>query len=130
VIVLDTHIWVRWLLSADPLPDPLVAQIQNEAQVGISSISCWEVTMLVARNRIELSLPIDDWLKEATLKSGVEVIPIDCKIAKLAADLPQHHRDPADRIIIATALYLGASLMSLDQQFPNYFKNHGSLIQR
>lgn len=76
MIVLDTHIWVRWLLSVDPLPAPLVTRIQEEDQVGMSAISCWEVTMLAARQRIELPLAIDDWINEATSQSGVDVIPI------------------------------------------------------
>ena len=127
--MLDTHVWVRWLLPADPLPAPLVSTIQEVDQVGISAISCWEVTMLAARQRIQLPLAIDDWINEATSQSGVDIIPIDCSIAKRAAGLPQHHRDPADRIIIATALQLSVALMSLDQSFPAYFEQPGSLIQ-
>ncbi len=65
--------------------------------------------MLVAHRRIDLPLPLPEWIGEATVGSGVEIVPIQCDPARLAAALPQHHRDPADRIIIATAQYLDAT---------------------
>lgn len=77
--------------------------------------------MLVAYGRIAVPLALPEWIAEATVGSDVEIVPVQCPIAQLAAVLPQHHRDPADRIIIATAQYLDATLVSLDGRFPSYF---------
>ena len=132
MILLDTHIWVRWLEPADPLPGSLTARIEDADRVGVSAISCWEVTMLAARGRISLPLPLSEWIDEATWGSGVEIVPIHCETARMAAALPQHHRDPADRLIIATAHLLDAMLISLDGRFPDYFsaaQGSGRLIQ-
>jgi len=132
VILLDTHIWVRWLVPAHPLPAALVERIEDADRGAVSAISCWEVGMLVAYRRIELPLPLPEWIPEATVGSGVEIVPIQCDPARFAAALPQHHRDPADRIIIATAHYLDATLISLDERFPAYFlggEGCGKLIQ-
>lgn len=88
--------------------------------------------MLAGRGRISLPLPLAEWIDEASWGSGVEIVPLDCATARLAAELPQHHRDPADRLIIATAQYRDATLISLDERFPAYFlglPESGSLIQ-
>jgi PIN domain nuclease of toxin-antitoxin system len=130
--LLDTHIWVRWLVPVHPLPAAVVGRIEDADRVAVSAISCWEVGMLVAYRRIDLPLPLPEWIGEATVGSGVEIVPIQCDPARLAAALPQHHRDPADRIIIATAQYLDATLISLDERFPAYFlgsEGCGKLVQ-
>lgn len=128
LILLDTHVWIRWLLPNEPLPASLVTQIEEAEQVAISSISCWEATMLAKRQRITLPLPLQEWLIEATQGSNIEVLPITCEIAQLSGDLPEHHKDPADRIIIATSILHNAQLMSLDSYFPNYTELSGRLI--
>jgi len=120
MILLDTHIWLRWLLPIEPLPVRLVEQIEHAETATVSAISCWEVVMLVQKQRIELPLPVEQWLEEATIGSGVEVLPVTCDISRLAGTLPEHHKDPADRIIIATALCHNFKLMSLDGVFPAY----------
>lgn len=130
MILLDTHIWIRWLLPTDPLPPSLVEQIEKADSVVISSISCWEATMLEKRQRIVLPLPIKEWLEEATQGSNVEVLPINCEISQLSGELPEHHKDPADRIIIATSIIHDIQLISLDGYFPNYQEISGRLITR
>ncbi len=76
--------------------------------------------MLEQKQRIELPIPVEQWLKDATTGSFVSVLPITCDISRLAGTLPAHHKDPADRIIIATALCHNLKLMSLDSVFPAY----------
>jgi PIN domain nuclease of toxin-antitoxin system len=120
MILLDTHIWIRWLLPSQPLPINLVEQIEQTKTVMVSAISCWEVVMLEKKQRIKLPLPVEQWLQEATIGSLVSVLPITCDISCLAGTLPEHHKDPADRIIIATALCHNLKLMSLDSIFPTY----------
>jgi len=86
----------------------------------VSAISCFEVTLLANRGKLELPLPMSEWLIEALANSGAESLPIACEIANTAVMLPEFHRDPADRIIIATASVYGAKLASMDSVFPNY----------
>jgi len=128
MILLDTHIWLRWLLPSQTLPIKLIGQIELAETVSVSAISCWEVVMLVEKQRIKLALPVEQWLKEASIGSGVDVLPITCNISCLAGMLPKHHKDPADHIIIATALYHNLKLMSLDKVFPIYSELAGRLI--
>ena len=120
MIVLDTHIWLRWLLPSDPLPTSLVEIIEAEDKVAVSSISCWEVTLLSVKGRIDLGMAHTDRIKEALDNSGVVSLPVNCEIAEKSASLPEHHKDPADRMIIATAMVHTAKLASLDRVFPYY----------
>jgi len=129
VILLDTHIWVRWVdVEANPLPSGLVETIETADRLAVSAITCWEVAWLTRRGRLDLRLSLTDWLQQALEGSGVTCLPIDRQIAVRAANLPEHHRDPADRLIIATAIEKRARLMSLDGAFQAYFESSGTLI--
>ncbi len=129
MLLLDTHIWIRWQNpqpSSMALSKPLINLIETADSVAISAISCWELGQLVKRQRVQISLPLDEWVQAAL--EDIQVLPIDRAIALKASQLPEHHRDPADRIIIATALIYHASLISLDAIFPTYTELEGHLI--
>jgi PIN domain nuclease of toxin-antitoxin system len=91
--------------------------MQSESRLAVSAISCFEVALLVKRGRLELPLPVAEWLMEALTNSGVESLPLTCEIAQRAVELPDIHRDPADHMIIATAIVHNASLASMDSVF-------------
>ena len=121
MILLDTHIWVRWIEpDTDPLPASISRMIDNSDQVVVSAISSWEVAYLAKRSRLILPLPIDAWLQAALDDSGITSLPLTAKIASRAANLTDIHRDPADRFIIATAIEIGAMLLTLDGLFKHY----------
>jgi len=127
MILLDTHIWVRWLIS-DNIGSELIALIENSEEVHVSSITCWEVAYLSKRGRMELPIPAEKWIEVGLSETQTTCLPIDQPIAVLAANLPDHHRDPADRIIIATAITYGAQVISFDKQFRKYDELHGLLL--
>lgn len=120
MILMDTHIWLRWLLPDEPLPQNLIDLIETADALAVSAISCWAVVLLEGFRRIALPLPIDQWLKEALRGSDVQVLPVSAAVAQLVGQLPYHHKDPADRFIIATAIVSKIKLISLDGQFPAY----------
>ena len=84
--------------------------------------------MLEKYKKIEFSIPVDQWLHEALTGSCVQSLSVTSEIAYLSATLPEHHKDPADRIIIATAILEGTRLISLDGVFPLYTELKGRLI--
>jgi PIN domain nuclease of toxin-antitoxin system len=102
--------------------------MRKENRLAVSAISCFEVSLLVRRGKLELPLPIKEWVSEALANSGVESLPVTCEIAYRAVMLPEIHRDPADRIIIATSLVHDANLASVDSVFPNYQELQARLI--
>ena len=130
MIVLDTHIWLWWI-NRDPsrLKPAWTARIESAEPVGVSAISCFEIAWLAHHGRIELPIPADDWFDKALAGSGIALLPITPRIARTAVQLPEHHRDPQDRLIIATALTHDAILISVDEKFSAYAELTGRLMQ-
>jgi PIN domain nuclease of toxin-antitoxin system len=129
MIVLDTHIWLNWLILGETsIPLGIAAVLRSKPRVCVSAISSFEVIYLVKRKRIELPLPTRAWLREALAPSGIESLPITAEIAAASAELPECHKDPADRFIIATALAYDAKLASIDSAFPLYEAMNGRLL--
>jgi len=130
MIVLDTHIWLWWINGTpEKLPAFLIERIENEEEVFVSAISCFEIEWLSRHGRIELDIDLDDWFSAAFLDAGVACLPVTADIARLAASLPEHHKDPQDRIIIATPVIHSAHLVSADRQFSQYDQIAPFLIQ-
>ena len=121
MIVLDTHIWLWWVNGdIEALVQARANQIEKSDFVAVSAISCFEVAWLAHHGRIVLPCDKEQWFEKALGGSGVSLLPITPKIASMAVVLPDHHSDPQDRIIIATALAHDANLMSSDRKFPIY----------
>ena len=122
MIILDTHIWIGYIDDPTSLPKPALDAIRGGREpVGISSISVWELFMLERRGRLELRIPAGQWVAKCERLSLFHFVPVDNTIAQLAVELPEPiHGDPADRIIIATALSLGATLLTKDRQILSY----------
>jgi PIN domain nuclease of toxin-antitoxin system len=86
-----------------------------ENPLWVSDISLWEVATLLELGRIRLRLPLRDWLDRATAPPLVQRCGISPAVAAALAALPaSFHRDPADRILVATARVLGATLLTQD----------------
>ena len=119
-LLLDTHIWLRWLSLDQPLSQNVTSLIEDADYLAVSSVSCWEVAYLAKKRRVILPLPISDWITSATIRSDVEIISVSSEIAVLSAMLPDIHRDPADRFIIATAVNHDLYLISYDARFKEY----------
>jgi len=131
MLVLDTHIWLWWIEQDAKLPHWLTARIANPAMpITLSAISVYELSLSVGRGRIILKRPLADWIQQATQDAGIQVLPVTARIAHLAGQLPRHHLDPLDRLIIATALAHGARLASLDDKFPLYEELGDTLVNR
>ncbi|MDL1981136.1 MAG: type II toxin-antitoxin system VapC family toxin [Deltaproteobacteria bacterium] len=124
MIVLDTHAWVWFVSNPELLSKKAERTIERavvDKNVFISSISAWEVALLTSKKRLLLSMEVADWIKKSEMLPFVNFIPVDNSIAVKSVNLPQpFHSDPADRIIIATAISLGASLITKDERILKY----------
>ena len=95
----------------------IIAQANAEAPLLVSDISLWEVATLNCLGRIRLTLPLRIWLEKAVAPPLVQRQGISPAIAAEIATLPDSfHRDPADRILVATARVLGATLLTRDRR--------------
>jgi PIN domain nuclease of toxin-antitoxin system len=124
MIVLDTHVWVWWVSSSGELSSSAQSALERarlDNKIYISSISAWEVAMLVQRGRLELTMGVEDWIARSESLPYLQFVPIDNRIATRSTRLPGPiHSDPADRMIVSTALTLGAPLVTKDEKLRSY----------
>ena len=124
MIVLDTHAWIWWVSSPAFLSETarqVIDEAVTQRNVLISSISAWEVAILVSRGRLKLTMNPADWVAASEALPFFDFVPVSNNIALKSVQLPGVlHNDPADRIIIATAISLGAALVTKDEKIRNY----------
>ncbi len=122
MIVLDTHIWIWWVNDSPRLTEQHKQWIKDyQSQgLGISVISCWEVAKLVEKNRLILSIPVNEWLQKALAYPGVQLLNLTVPIIVQSTQLTGFHNDPADQIIVATAKVYDCLLLTADGKILNY----------
>ncbi len=118
MILLDTHIFV-WLAENSPKLGPKARQRIDRAMarrdLHVSAISYWELGMLVAAKRLRLARDLAE-VRSTAERAGPRELAVDGEIGIVASRLAALHGDPADRIIVATALCAGATLLTADQR--------------
>ncbi len=121
IIVLDTHIWL-WLINSnfDQFPSSWLERFEVADQLAVSSLSCYEIALAQSRGRLELTCSPEDWFNRALASAKIELLPLTPEITIRAVNLTPIHKDPFDRLIIATALEYGAKLASVDSLFSKY----------
>jgi PIN domain nuclease of toxin-antitoxin system len=86
-----------------------------ENRIAVSTITPWEIALLVSKGRLQLGADVMQWIRVALAKPGVLLVPLEPEIAVASTRLPfEMHADPADRILVATARHLGATLVTAD----------------
>lgn len=120
MIFLDTHALVWWVADPKRIPREatrvITKALRNDGTIGVSSFSIWEIAWLGARRRLKLTMEVDDWLEKVEALGFLSFYPVDNRIARRSVALPLATRDPADRIIVATAIEHGATLVTADEQ--------------
>lgn len=124
MIVLDTHALVWWVTGDAELSKKAKAVIEREQDSGeiiVSAISAWEITMLVEKGRLILSMDVSSWLATVAEIERVKFLPVDMVIANKSVALPgEFHKDPADRMIVATSRKLAVPIVTKDEKIRSY----------
>jgi PIN domain nuclease of toxin-antitoxin system len=121
MIILDTHAWIWWNAESPLLSAKAKEEIEKADQIGICSISIWELSMLIAKGRIGLKQDLNDWVNYSLNVPKMQLIYMKPAIAIKANNLPGVlHGDPADRIIAATTIIQGSQLVTKDKQLLKY----------
>ncbi|MCU0822401.1 MAG: type II toxin-antitoxin system VapC family toxin [Spirochaetes bacterium] len=124
MIVLDTHIWIWFISNPEFLSENASRAIKKAIKqngILISAISTWEIAMLISKDRLKLTMDTGEWIRRSEILPFIKFVPVDNQIALKSTLLPgQLHNDPADRIIAATAMIAGASLVSKDERLLKY----------
>ncbi|MCP9910082.1 type II toxin-antitoxin system VapC family toxin [Cyanobium sp. BA20m-p-22] len=118
-VLLDTHVWLWWLLGSERLKVQerlSLDRLASDGSTHLAAMSLWEAQMLHAKGRLGLDRPFQNWLREAASPGVVQLVPLDVEVVISLHQLPEgFHGDPADRLIVATALAHGLVLATHDQ---------------
>jgi len=120
-LLLDTHVWL-WMLSE---PERLNAATQSAltdsaTELWLSVASAWEVAIKHARGKLPLQDPVGELVALSGERFGMSVLPIRLPHALTAAELPPHHNDPFDRLLVAQAQFEGMVLVTADEIVAKY----------
>jgi len=123
-LLLDTHAAI-WIVEEQPIASAALSAIDAAYQAGnavlVSAITAWEIGMLVSRNRLGLAVRPERWFQRLLAVPGVRLAELSPDILIASSFLPgEPPRDPADRIILATARELGATLITRDSLLLKY----------
>ena len=126
-LLLDTHLWLWYAEGISERLRPASVKKLDEARRSdgliVSAISVWEIGMHAARGRIQLTVPLRDWVDKALGVPGIRLAPLDAAVAAESTLLPgEPQGDPADRFLIATARLHGVTLATRDERILEYAK--------
>ena len=131
-LLLDTHV-ALWLDSGDERLGSSRKVIETAWRGGrrllFSAVSAWEIAVLVDKGFIELDLPVAAWIERLVDRPGLEPLALDHKAAALAYNLGDFdHRDPADRLLIASAIAAGCAFVTHDDRIRRFAKGRGKQV--
>ncbi len=120
-LLIDTHAILWWAADDARLSAPaqkLMGGGHNE--LIWSMASSWEIAVKLATGKLELGRPVQRFFADLLAEHGMEILPIDHEHCVRLAELPQHHRDPFDRMLVVQAQQARIPILSADRQFAKY----------
>jgi PIN domain nuclease of toxin-antitoxin system len=125
-LLLDTHVWVHYINATPGLRIETIRAIDTariSGSVFVSVISIWEIALLVRLRRLALHTSVSQWADQALALPGVSLLSFTPQIAIDSVDLPDPmHKDPSDRILVASARVERLTLITRDRDILSYAK--------
>lgn len=119
--LLDTHTFIWWALEPEKLPEQVLAEIESsQNRIVFSVASIWEMQIKIQLQKLSLPLPLSELVERQHSENAIELIHIVPAHVYALEQLPLHHRDPFDRVLIAQALVNQYTIITKDSQFANY----------
>lgn len=120
-LIVDTHALIWYVDQDHLLSQKAHAAIDDPAnELWLSAATVWEIAIKVGLKKLTLSLPYREWISRAIADLDMSILPITIEAADIQQNLPWHHRDPFDRLIIAQSLAEGFPVVSNDPLFDAY----------
>jgi PIN domain nuclease of toxin-antitoxin system len=120
-LLLDTHTFIWWANEPEKLSKKVLAACQDNSNTLILSVvSAWEMQIKMQLGKLKVSRPIEELIKAQQQANSLQVLPIELAHVMSLSNLPAHHKDPFDRLLIAQANIEAATLISVDPVFSSY----------
>ncbi len=119
--LVDTHVWLWMQSDPDRMSDEarlLVEDVRNG--ILFSAASAWEIAIKYRLGKLPLPEPPASYVPDRMRRSGTIPLPVDLAHTLRTADLPDHHRDPFDRVLVAQAQLLDLTIITSDDQLSAY----------
>lgn len=123
MLVLDTASLLYWTMDPAKFTPKAEQAIESANRLVVSAMSIWEIGLKVKKGKLTLPLAFSDYVTDLKTLDKLEIYPVDLEIWLKNLDLPWSHSDPADRTIVATALYLNCPLVSPDHMINHFYTN-------
>jgi len=121
MIVLDTSALIFWTLDPQRLSPKAKQVIEQADRILISSISIWEIALKVKHQKLDIPLPMNEYVDRLRQLGSLEILAVDIQTWLDNVDLLWDHRDPADRTIVALAARNNCPLITSDEMIANFF---------
>ena len=119
-LLLDTCAFIWLAEGGGELSKEAILQINESRFVYTSAITAWEISLLCSKDQLKLPMVPEEWFQQIIKSQDIQVINVTPEIAFLSNNLPRHHKDPADRFIIATAISHNLAIVTTDKKFEEY----------
>ncbi|HKQ08234.1 MAG TPA: type II toxin-antitoxin system VapC family toxin [Blastocatellia bacterium] len=120
-LLLDTHTFIWWANEPEKLSEKVAAACQDSSNMLILSVvSVWEMQIKMQLGKLKINRPIEELIKTQQQANSMQVLPVKLAHVLSLNNLPAHHKDPFDRLLIAQANIEGATLVSVDPAFSSY----------
>jgi len=119
-VLLDTCALLALAGHVGELPAKAADAIARASSVAVCVVSVWEIAIKVKTGKLHVGMPVLDWYVESLSRYHLDEIPLPASLICAAADLPLLHRDPFDRVLVATAMNRGLVLLTSDRVIPTY----------
>lgn len=122
MIVLDTHALLWWAMDPDRLSRAASTSVRDMERHGgfASAISIWELGVKVQRGKLDLGISVEEFSRRIDQSTVVQLLAVDAATWQQSLALPWDHRDPADRVIVATAILQGVPLITADDEIRRF----------
>ena len=120
-LLLDTHAFLWWLEGSPALGRRARAEVANpDNEVFLSIASCWELAIKVSLGKLRVAQSLERFIPEQLTRNGFALFGVELRHVARVANLPFHHRDPFDRVLVAQALQDELAIVSADRIFRKY----------
>jgi PIN domain nuclease of toxin-antitoxin system len=120
-VLIDTHVFIWWTSEPQKLSPNIYNLLTNtDTKVIFSLASIWEMQIKLSLGKLTFETALPGLVEDELKRNQIELLPINLAHIYALSDLPNHHRDPFDRLLIAQAINEGLAIVSIDEKFDGY----------